>query len=97
MNRKALAGYDGLAYIIWGSWRIEGQALLDSESSGGLTGTFIANSETEPLLLSSLAGALHEPYRLRIGEEEERNEPVDIAIVGHAGNRISFALRDTPQ
>jgi hypothetical protein len=88
MDRNRLAGYSGLAYIMWGSWRIEGQALID-----GLAGTFLASEETEPLLLSSLARALHESYRLRIGEEEERNVPFDIAILGHEGNRINFALR----
>jgi len=91
MDRNRLAGYSGLAYIMWGSWRIEGRALID-----GPAGTFLANEETEPLLLSSLASALHESYRLRIGEEEERNEPFDIAIVGHDGNRIDFALRGVP-
>ncbi len=88
MDRDRLASYSGLAYIMWGSWRIEGQALID-----GPAGTFVADTETEPLLLSSLARALHESYRLRIGEEAEHNEPIDIAIVGHDGNRINFALR----
>ncbi len=92
MERKGLVGYNGLAYIMWGSWRIEGQAMIDGEPSGGLGGTFIADSETEPLLLSSLARALHESYRLRIGEEEKHNDPIDISIVGHVGNRINFAL-----
>ena len=93
MDRSELAGYRGLAYIMWGSWRIEGQALIDGEPSDGLEGTFVVDSETEPLLLSSLAGALHESYSLRIGEEEEHREAIDIAVVGHEGNRISFALR----
>jgi hypothetical protein len=97
MNRKgttrSLAGYKGLAYIMWGSWRIEGQALIEGAEAGGLAGTFIADSETEPILLSTLATALHESYSLRLGEEEEHHEPIDIAIVGHAGNRINFTLR----
>ena len=90
---QELAGYKGLAYIMWGSWRIEGQTLIEGAEAGGLAGTFIADSETEPILLSTLAAALHESYSLRIGEEEEHHEPIDIAIVGHEGNRISFALR----
>ncbi len=77
---------------MWRSWRIEGQASIDGAPSDGLAGTFIVDSEAEPLLLSTLAGALHEPYSLRLGEEEEHREPVDIAIVGHEGNRINFAL-----
>lgn len=93
MDRSELAGYEGVAFIMWGSWRIEGQALIDREPSDRLAGTFVADSETEPLLLSSLAGALHESYSLRVGEEEEHNEPIDIAIIGHDGNRIEFALR----
>ena len=94
MDRVHLAGYRGLAYILWGSWRIEGEAMIDGAPSDGLTGTFVADSEIEPLLLSSLASALHESYRLRIGEEEEHHEPVDIAIVGHDGNRINFTFRE---
>ena len=98
MNRKggtrSLAGYKGLAYIMWGSWRIEGQALIEGAEAGGLAGTFTADSETEPILLSTLAAALHESYSLRLGEEEEHREPIDIAIVGHDENRISFTLRD---
>jgi len=93
MDQRELAGYKGLAYIMWGSWRIAGQALIEGESSDGLAGTFVADSETEPLLLSSLAGALHESYSLRIGEEEEHRKPIDIAIVGHKENRIDFALQ----
>jgi hypothetical protein len=91
-HRNRLAGYTGLAYLMWGSWRIAGQASIEGGPPDGLAGTFVASEETEPLLLSSLASALHESYRLRIGEEEEHNEPIDIAIVGHAGNRIHFAV-----
>ena len=94
MDRANLAGYRGLAYIMWGSWRIEGEALIEGAPSDDLSGTFVADSETEPLLLSTLASALHEPYQLRIGEEREHHEPVDIAIVGHDGNRINFAFRE---
>jgi hypothetical protein len=98
---RSLASYRGSACIMWGSWRIEGQASfgatssmgLERSSTGGLAGTFVADSETESILLSALAGALHEPYSLRLGEEEEHREPIDIAIVGHEGNRIDFALR----
>jgi len=90
---RSLAGYNGLAYIMWGSWRIEGQALIEGAEAGGLAGTFVADSETEPILLSALAAALHESYSLRLGGEEEHQEPTDIAIVGHDGNRINFVLR----
>ncbi len=94
MDRANFVGYRGLAYIMWGSWRIEGQAMIEGAPTDGFSGTFVADSETEPLLLSTLATALHESYRLRIGEEEEHHEPVDIAIVGHDGNRINFAFRE---
>jgi hypothetical protein len=98
---RSLAGCKGVGYIMWGSWRIEGQASFDGapslgpegSSAGGLAGTFVADSETEPILLSALATALHQSYSLRLGEEEERQEPIDIAIVGHEGNRIHFAIR----
>ena len=105
MDRKSgtrsLAGYRGLACILWGSWRIEGQASLGAASptgpegspAGSVAGTFIASSETEPILLSTLADALHESYSLRLGKEEEHREPIDITIVGHEGNRIDFTLR----
>ena len=98
MDRESITGYRGLAYILWGSWRIEGQAVIDDGTAtgpevDGLAGTFVADSETEPILLTSLAAALHESYSLRLGEEEEHHELIDIAIVGHDGNHISFALR----
>lgn len=91
---QIIAGYRGLAYILWGSWRIEGQVSIDEAPYGRIGGTFIADSETEPLLLSSLAGALHEPYSLRLGEEEQHYRPIDITILGHDDNRITFELLD---
>jgi len=92
MTRSA-AGYQGLAYILWGSWRIAGQASIAGEPPDDPGGTFVVDSDDEPMLLSILAGALHESYRLRLGEEDDHREPVDITIVGHEGNRINFALR----
>ena len=85
--------YQGMAYILWGSWRIAGQALIDAAEPNDVEGTFVVDSESEPLLLSTLASALHESYSLRLGEEDEPRDLVDIAILGHRGNRITFALR----
>jgi len=104
MDRKGVtqdaAGYQGCACIMWRSWRIKGQASFDVAATGrprrgrarSLAGTLVVDSEAEPMLLAALAAALHEPCRLRLGEEEERRDPLDIEIVGHEGNRIRFAL-----
>ncbi len=89
-----LAGYRGAATLLWGSWRIAGLASIDVASPGAPLGTFTVDSEGEPLLLSALAGALQEPYVLRLGTELEQDVPIDITFLGHDGNRISFSIRE---
>ncbi len=98
---RSLIGYHGLATIVCGSWRIAGRASFnpttrigfEEELGASCAGTFVATSDTEPLLLSALAAALHQSYGLRLGEEADREEPIGIEIIGHEGNRIRFALR----
>jgi len=94
---KDVATYRGPASILWGSWRIEGEAAFTPAKPGdeasGIAGSFTAHSETEPILLSTLASALRESYSLRLGEEDDHMEPMDIALLAHDGHRIDFVLR----
>jgi len=56
-------------------------------------GAFTAASSTEPMLLSSLATALGETYRLR-WLASGRREELTVSVTALHGNRIHFETRD---
>lgn len=58
----------------------------------GFVGAFTADSGTEPMLLSSLAAALGEPYNLR-WQQQGQNEELRITVTARHGNRIHFETR----
>ena len=58
----------------------------------GCVGAFTAHSDTEPSLLSTLAGALGENYSL-CWKQEGREEKLSIAVTARHGNRIHFETR----
>jgi len=58
----------------------------------GCVGAFTANSDTEPGLLSTLAGALGEKYSL-CWEQDGEEERLPIAVTARHGNRIHFETR----
>lgn len=73
---------------------IEGIAAVpDGPIYEGCVGAFTADSGTEPVLLSSLAGALGETYNLR-WQEEGHTEQLAITVTAKHGNRIHFETRD---
>jgi hypothetical protein len=65
----------------------------DGPLDGGHVGAFTADSGTEPMLLSSLASALGETYRLR-WQRSGRDEHLTITVTARHGNRIHFETRD---
>jgi len=67
-------------------------AIPDGPSDEGRVGAFVAHSDTEPMLLSTLATALGETYRLRWGNAEKRSE-LAVCVTALHGNRIHFETR----
>ena len=112
-HHTRIAGYEGPAELVWGSWVIEGQACIRERSceeapfglsdrvsmfreeteAGALVGAFTANSGTEPMLLSSLARALGEIYRLR-WTHAGHSEDLPVAVTARHGNRVHFETRE---
>jgi len=58
----------------------------------GCVGAFTAHADTEPSLLSTLAGALGENYRLH-WIEDGREEQLPIAVTARHGSRVHFETR----
>jgi hypothetical protein len=99
------SGYVGPAELVWGSWIIEGTANIRTHSSPGaspgpegasrglLVGAFDADSETEAVLLSSLASALGQPYTLR-WQDRGRLDELEITMTAKHGNRFHFEACD---
>lgn len=66
----------------------------EDEEGESLVGAFTADSGTEPTLLSSLATALGETYRLR-WRREGRNEELAITVTARHRNRVHFETRSS--
>ena len=112
-HRTQVAGYEGPAELVWGSWVVGGRvwikersceetpvgpsdgisAFPDETVGGGFVGAFTADVGTEPMLLSSLAAALGEAYRLR-WECDGKSEELVVAVTARHGNRVHFETRD---
>jgi len=65
----------------------------DDASSEGFVGAFTAASETESVLLASLASALGESYTLR-WKRGDRGERMTITVTAKHGNRLHFETRE---
>jgi hypothetical protein len=64
----------------------------DDAEGESLVGAFTADSGTEPSLLSSLATALGETYRLR-WRRQGRDEDLPVTVTARHGNRVHFETR----
>lgn len=94
------------SWVIEGTARIRGRATQaapvgpqeststgpDDASDEGYVGAFIADSGTEPTLLSALASALGESYTLR-WHRSGRADEIPIAVTARHGNKIHFETR----